>query len=91
MSPGKVIRAAQAVLGSHVADDYELLSALAHPVGLVLWTGDAARLPAASITEAQAELLAKVIGSGLHVVGHNALAMLDLAAEWTVQLPARGP
>ena len=66
-------------------DDYTFLSALTHPVGLVLWSGDTVAWPPVRITEAQAELLAKVAASGPGAVGHHTLALA--AEEAAIILP----
>jgi hypothetical protein len=85
--PGNLIRAASAVFGPAFDEDYNFLSALAHPVGLVIWSGSTAELPPAHVTEAQAELIVKVIRTGPLTIGHHALALLEMVSAAGVVLP----
>jgi hypothetical protein len=87
-----LIAAAKGELGDHFGHDYALLSDLAHPNALLVWGSDRlerAGSEARSVTEAQAELLAKVAGQGLRAVGHNALNLLDWALEHDTFLVTR--
>jgi hypothetical protein len=91
VSVGRLLNAAKVVLGDHFQQDYQLLSALAHPVGLIMWSRDYDTAQPASLTEELAELLLKVITDGLHVAGHDALEILDAVQRTNIGLPDRRP
>lgn len=88
---GRLVEAARRMLGDHFREDYQLLSALAHPVGLITWSADYDNAERALLTEAVAELLLKVLADGLHVVGHHALAIMDATQGKNIELPDRKP
>ncbi|MGH3627135.1 MAG: hypothetical protein ACRDRL_06805 [Sciscionella sp.] len=91
MPTGRLVQAGKQIFGDHFHDDYTLLSALVHPVGLAIWSGDMINLPTPSVTEEQAEVFVKVIADGLHSTGHHALALLDVANQSSVVLPRPKP
>jgi hypothetical protein len=84
---GRLVAAGQREFGDHFEDDYGFLSALAHPVALVVWTGDTDSLPTSTVTEALAELFVKIVADGAAAVARSALELMDHAQQSDVTLP----
>lgn len=84
---GRLVAAGQLEFGDHFKEDYDFLSALAHPVALVVWTGDTNTLPTSTVSDGLAELFVKIVADGAAVVARSALDLIDHAQHSDVTLP----
>lgn len=88
----ELINAGKQQLGDHFGEDYGLLSEIAHPNSLVLWfadpaAGDLVSFERRGISEANMEILLKVCGQGIRLIGHNCQWLIEWSAANDVELP----
>jgi len=83
----KLLRRGEVAFGPAYAEDYRVLSALAHPTGSLFWRDDPDGASRSSISPENAERLLRGLSQGLAYLSEPSQELMDLAERTDLTLP----